>query len=117
SDPISAIIFHLSINPIPSSFPLFAYLSPCGIHCLTKHKLLTHCNEIWSLHGHSPCSSHSFHIGGTTEMLLSGMSPDVVKAMGCWSSNSFPYYWHSLKLLCPLHIKHLPPPVSAHLSV
>ncbi|KIK78103.1 hypothetical protein PAXRUDRAFT_164892, partial [Paxillus rubicundulus Ve08.2h10] len=80
-------------------------------------KLLTHCNEIWSLHRHSPCSSHSFHISGTTEMLLSGMSPDVIKAMGHWSSDSFLHYWHSLELLGPLHTEHLPAPVSAHLSI
>ncbi|KIK78040.1 hypothetical protein PAXRUDRAFT_165062 [Paxillus rubicundulus Ve08.2h10] len=117
SEPISAISSHLSINSFPSYFPLFSYLSPCRVCCLTKWKLMTLCNEIWSLHGLSPCSGHSFSIGSTTEMLLSGVSPDVVKAMGHWSSDSFLHYWFSLKLLGPLHIELLPPPASTHLSI
>ncbi|KIK80339.1 hypothetical protein PAXRUDRAFT_158941, partial [Paxillus rubicundulus Ve08.2h10] len=125
--PISTISSHLSINSLPSSFPLFSYLSPCGAHCLTKQKLMTCCNEIWSLHRLSSCSGHSFLIGSTTEMLLSGVSPDIAKAMGCcwfvgtwymtWSSNSFLCYWHSLELLGPLHIELPPPPTSTHLSI
>ncbi|KAF9220339.1 hypothetical protein BS17DRAFT_714845, partial [Gyrodon lividus] len=26
-------------------------------------------------------------IGGTTDLLLAGVPPDVVKALGCWSSD------------------------------
>lgn len=72
--------------------PLFCYLLPAGLRCLTRRKLLARCNEIWSTAGFKTVSGHSFRIGGTTEMLLSGVPPDVVKALGRWSSDSFLRY-------------------------
>ncbi|KAG1731795.1 hypothetical protein EDD22DRAFT_788407, partial [Suillus occidentalis] len=60
---------------------------------LTKQKLLTRCNTIWLLAGFKSVTGHSFWIGGTTEMLLSGVPPDVVKALGHWSSDTFLHYW------------------------
>ncbi|KIK93936.1 hypothetical protein PAXRUDRAFT_143952 [Paxillus rubicundulus Ve08.2h10] len=55
-------------------------------------------------------TGHSFCIGGTTELLLAGVPPDVVKALGHWSSDTFLHYWCSLELLAPLHIENLPSP-------
>ncbi|KAF9223513.1 hypothetical protein BS17DRAFT_705800, partial [Gyrodon lividus] len=46
-------------------------------------------------------------IGGTTEFLLASVPPDVIKALGCWSSDTFLHYWHSLELLAPLHVENL----------
>ena len=36
----------------------------------------------YSLNGLPGSSGHSFRIGGTTELLISGVPPDVVKMMG-----------------------------------
>ena len=107
SDPIAALENHLHINNPPANIPLFSYLSPRGWHCLSKKKLLAHCNAIWSSHGIPSCSGHSFHIGGMTELLLSGVPPDIVKALGHWSSDAFLRYWRSLELIAPLHIENL----------
>ena len=46
SDPISALDCHLHINNPPQNFPLFSHLSLRGWHCLSKKKLLAHCNSI-----------------------------------------------------------------------
>ncbi|KIJ07704.1 hypothetical protein PAXINDRAFT_89979 [Paxillus involutus ATCC 200175] len=107
-DPIAAIDNHLLINHIPPNLPLFSYLSNRGWRCLTKKKLLLRCNSIWSLAGIPTTTGHSFRIGGTTELLLAGVPPDVVKALGRWSSDAFLRYWRSLELLAPLHIENLP---------
>ncbi|KIK74200.1 hypothetical protein PAXRUDRAFT_176435 [Paxillus rubicundulus Ve08.2h10] len=32
---------------------------------------------------------HSFQIGGTTELLVTGVPPDVIKVLGWWSSDAF----------------------------
>jgi hypothetical protein len=45
------------------------------------------CNEIWGAAGYPHTTGHSFRIGGTTELLLPGVTVDVVKAMGRWSSD------------------------------
>jgi hypothetical protein len=93
SDVIAALVEHLAVNIFPSNYPLFSYHTACGLHYLTRAKLLDRCNEIWALNGLPGSSGHSFHIGGTTELLISGVPPDVVKTMGRWSSNSFLRYW------------------------
>ncbi|TFK16572.1 hypothetical protein FA15DRAFT_548136, partial [Coprinopsis marcescibilis] len=60
---------------------------------LTKAHFLERCNQIWTGLGYLRITGHSFRIGGTTELLLAGVPPDVVKAMGRWSSDSFLKYW------------------------
>ncbi|KAG1775838.1 hypothetical protein EV702DRAFT_1198742 [Suillus placidus] len=72
-------------------------------------KFISQCNSIWSAAGIPIASGHSFRIGGTTELLLSGVPPDVVKALGRWSSDAFLRYWWKLDLLAPRHIENLPP--------
>ncbi|KIJ58033.1 hypothetical protein HYDPIDRAFT_48857, partial [Hydnomerulius pinastri MD-312] len=106
-DPIAAITNHLARNPGPPNIPLFAYIPPRGWCCLTKKKLMARCNVIWSAAGIPSITGHSFRIGGTTELLLAGVPPDVVKALGRWSSDAFLRYWRSLELLAPLHVENL----------
>ena len=82
SDPIAALENHLRVNNPPANIPLFSYLSLWGWRCLSKKKLLTCCNSIWLLVGIPFSSGHSFCIGGTTELLLSGVPLNVVKSLG-----------------------------------
>ncbi|KAG1774961.1 hypothetical protein EV702DRAFT_973859 [Suillus placidus] len=82
SDSIVAVEHHLQLNEASNDLPLFSYTLPTGFHCLTHRKFLTRCNSIWSLAGFTPTSGHSFHIGRTTELLLAGVPPDIVKALG-----------------------------------
>jgi hypothetical protein len=118
SDPIRSIELHLRLSNLSHRDPLFSYALSSGHACLTRRKFLARCNSIWVHAGFKAVTGHSFRIGGTTEMLLSGVPPDVVKALGQWSSDSFLRYWRSLELLAPLHVENLkhcvlvtPPPV------
>lgn len=88
--------------------PLFSFHDGNSWHCLTHCKFLARCNSVWSMLGLPPFTGHSFRIGGTTELLLSKVPPDVVKTLGCRSSDAFLQYWHSLELLAPLHAECLP---------
>ncbi|KAJ7758190.1 hypothetical protein DFH07DRAFT_1025064 [Mycena maculata] len=103
SNPINpriALDMHLLANRCDNHSPLFAYSGATGPTILTKPKFLERCNEIWQAAG---STGHSFRIGGTTELLFAGVSPDVVKAMGRLSSDAFRRYWRSLEDLAPIH--------------
>ncbi|KAF9226532.1 hypothetical protein BS17DRAFT_775793 [Gyrodon lividus] len=84
SDPIAAISNHQVLQTFP--------FSPRGWRCLTKKKLVARCDMIWSAAGIPSITGHSFRIGGTTELLLAGVPPDVVKALGRWSCDAFLRY-------------------------
>ncbi|KAJ7315240.1 hypothetical protein DFH08DRAFT_715846, partial [Mycena albidolilacea] len=106
-DPEIALRMHLTISNLPPSTPLFAYRTPTGFQTLTCPKFLQRCNEIWEAAGYPRTTGHSFRIGGTAELLLAGVAPDVVKAMGRWSSDVFHRYWRSLEDLAPLHASNI----------
>lgn len=99
--PLKALKNHFKINQLSRKLPLFAYTSPRGIHNLTKRRFLSRCNSIWTKLGYPRTTGHSFRIGGTTELLLAGVPPDVVKTLGRWSSDSFLRYWRLLDEIAP----------------
>lgn len=74
-----------------------------GLLALTKRKFIGRCNVIWAQFGFPKSTGHSFRIGGTTELLVAGVPPDVVRMMGRWSSDAFLRYWRSLDMIAPLH--------------
>ena len=106
-DPITLLKRHLRINNISVDAHLFSYTSPQGSSPLTKSLFLQRCNDIWSRLGYPRTTGHCFRIGGTTELLIAGTPPDVVKATGRWSSDSFLRYWRSLDDIAPQYIRHL----------
>jgi hypothetical protein len=106
-NPITLLKRHLRINNIPNDTHLFSYSSATGFSPLTKSVFLRRCNDIWQALGYPRTSGHCFRIGGTTELLLAGTPPDVVKATGRWSSDSFMRYWRSLDDIAPQYIRHL----------
>ena len=106
-DPISLLKRHLRVNNVPNAAHIFSYSTGAGHTSLTKSTFLQRCNDIWQLLGYPHTTGHCFRIGGTTELLLAGTPPDVVKAMGRWSSDSFLRYWRSLEDLAPQYIRHL----------
>lgn len=108
SDPINALDIHHLLNNPPADILLFSYRLRLGWRCLTQRKFLACCNLIWLVAGLLAFTGHSFCIGGTTKLLLSGVPPNVVKALGRWSSDTFLCYWRSLDLLAPLHAELLP---------
>ena len=106
-DPISLLNNVIQVNMIPEDGHIFSYKTPDGLSPLTKPLFLRRCNEIWQALGYPHTTGHCFRIGGTTELLIAGTPPDVVKATGRWSSESFLRYWRSLDDIAPLHIHNL----------
>ena len=106
ADPISAMDNHLRVNDAPPDLPLFSYKTGGRWTALSKSKFLVWCNNIWLANGESHVlSGHSFRIGGTTELLLRGIPPDVVKTLGRWASDSFLTYWRSVESLAHIHLE------------
>ncbi|KAF7334413.1 putative reverse transcriptase domain protein [Mycena venus] len=104
SDPVQAVENTISVNNIPADQPLFSYRTKNGgLICLTRRKFLKRCNEIWSRHGFPAFTGHSFRIGGTTELLLAGVHPDVVQVMGRWQSDAYKVYWRRMDILSTVH--------------
>ncbi|PPQ94250.1 hypothetical protein CVT25_004970 [Psilocybe cyanescens] len=108
SDPLQLLRNHMLINKLPQRLPLFAYTTPSGPKTLTKRHFITRCNAIWKTHGYPRTTGHSFRIGGTTELLLAGVPPDVVKTLGRWSSDSFLRYWRSPEDIAPQYTQNVP---------
>jgi hypothetical protein len=108
TDPVDATINHVSVNNIPPDQPLFSYRNDKGrLVCLSRRKFLQRCNNVWKKHGVPSITGHSFRIGGTTHLLIAGVNPDVVQAMGRWNSEAFLIYWRRLDILAPLHAEFL----------
>lgn len=113
ADPIAAMEYHLALNDMPPYFPLFAYTANGSIIALTKKRFLDRCNSVWGALLSHELSGHCFRIGGTTELLLRGISPHVVKALGRWSSDAFLRYWRSTDALAHLHLEDSSEPSSS----
>ncbi|KAF9536812.1 hypothetical protein CPC08DRAFT_745502 [Agrocybe pediades] len=109
-DPLPALANHLHLNNFPCDLPLFTYTSPSksSFRILTKNAFLKRCNEIWRSHGFPTVTGHCFRIGGTTEYLLCGVDPNVVRIMGRWSSDAFMRYWRNIDELVPTYASNLP---------
>ena len=116
-NPIPALDNHIALNSPPAHYPLFSYCAGQGHVCLTSRKFLARCNEIWSMYRLPSSTGHCFCIGGTTELLLRGVPPDVVKMLGRWKSDAFLVYWRSLELIAPLYAEYLEPIISSVLPL
>lgn len=106
-NPISLLKNHIRVSAVHDSDFLFSFTSSDGPTPLTKRLFLDRCNEIWSTYGYPRTTGHCFRIGGTTELLILGTPPDVVKVMGRWSSDSFLRYWRSLEDIAPFHVRNI----------
>ncbi|KAI0065325.1 hypothetical protein BV25DRAFT_1869020 [Artomyces pyxidatus] len=101
-DPYSALEHHLFVNePVPAN-------TISGYAHLTRSDFMLRCNTIWSTTGFSSLTGHSFRIGGTTHLLLSGVDPWVVMAQGRWTSKAFLSYWRKTELILPTFIEAIP---------
>ncbi|KAE9405309.1 hypothetical protein BT96DRAFT_784426, partial [Gymnopus androsaceus JB14] len=104
--PFNAMQMHVRANArIPDDFSLFAYVDDHGQpHHMVKSVFLTFCEKIWSDKGFPLVQGHSFRIGGAVELLLAGVSPEVVAAVGGWTSLAFLIYWRRFEDILPVHI-------------
>ncbi|KAF9027718.1 hypothetical protein BDZ89DRAFT_1256909 [Hymenopellis radicata] len=113
TNPVTALKDHIFLNDIGDDDPLASYLDENGVRkILTGRAMMARCNELWTQKGLVRLTGHCFRIGGTTFYLLAGVSTDVVKALGRWSSDAFLRYWRSLELLSILHIEMIEPPTN-----
>jgi hypothetical protein len=107
-NPISLLKNHIRVNGVHSDQPLFSIPSSDTTYSpLTKKLFLQRCNAVWSVFGYPHTTGHCFRIGGTTELLVLGTPPDVVKVTGRWSSDSFLRYWRSLEQIAPQYIRNI----------
>lgn len=93
--PCRTLVCHLrKAWKLPPSAPLFAYEAPGpqGWKALTKDAFMHKCRSIWQAANLGDCSGHSFRIGGTTELLMRGVSHDIVKLQGRWLSDAWLRY-------------------------
>jgi hypothetical protein len=103
--PIKALTFHFSMNhQIPDNAPLFAFMSTSGYSLPTKSFFLSTCSSIWEAAGLPPVQGHSFRIGGASELLTAGVSPEVVACLGGWTSLAFLLYWRKVEHILPMNI-------------
>jgi hypothetical protein len=71
---------------------------------MTKTWLMKRCLQIWDDAGILRAFSHSFRIGGSTELLLTGVPLDIVAILGGWTSLAFLLYWCKIEPIVPMHI-------------
>jgi len=89
---------------ISPNLPLFSSVDSKGnITYPIKSIFLDFCRKGASSANLNPFSGHSFRIGGTVELLLSGVPPEVVASLGGWSSMAFLLYWRKLDEIIPNH--------------
>lgn len=104
--PYIAMKRHLEGSPnIPADFSLFGYVDESGnLQHMVKSTFLTFCESIWKGKGLLNVHGHSFRIGGAVELLIAKVPPEVVAAMGGWTSLAFLIYWRRFEEILPAHI-------------
>ncbi|KAE9404092.1 hypothetical protein BT96DRAFT_813919 [Gymnopus androsaceus JB14] len=96
---------HIRVNKLGPDNPLMVYRDKNSeLKVLTKPTFLKRCNAVWSKHNIPCMTGHCFCIGGTTNYLILGIPPDVVKALGRWKSDAFLRYWRDLESLASIHL-------------
>jgi hypothetical protein len=95
---------HLDVNrEAPGTTSLFAYATADGRwEHMTKHRFMDFCTDIWSKAALAHVLGHSFRIGGAVELLLAGVSPEIVAATGGWTSLAFLLYWRRMEEILPM---------------
>ena len=75
---------HLMNNSeIPPHTPLFSFeTGPSSWLPMKQSWLMECCGEVWLKNNLAPLTGHSFHIGGTTHLLLLGMDPFIMMVQG-----------------------------------
>ncbi|KIK73354.1 hypothetical protein PAXRUDRAFT_178672, partial [Paxillus rubicundulus Ve08.2h10] len=92
SDPKAALENHFTINDPLSHHHLFAYKVKEKCQPLMKDKFMEWINFAAKKASLNLMQGHGLGIGWTLEYLLRGVSFEVVKSMGRWSSNAFALY-------------------------
>lgn len=71
---------------------------------MLKHYFMDECCRVWSLEKLQLVDGHSYRIGGSVELLLAGVAPEVIVALGGWISLAFLLYWRRIEEILPMNI-------------
>ncbi|KAJ3964946.1 hypothetical protein EV361DRAFT_811448 [Lentinula raphanica] len=104
--PFNALSKHIEANQgLPTDFSFFGYIDEKGSpHHMVKSSFLSFCSSIWTGKGFERVQGHSFRIGGAVELLIAGISPEVVASIGGWTSLAFLVYWRRFEDIIPTHV-------------
>ncbi|KAJ7035993.1 hypothetical protein C8F04DRAFT_1258353 [Mycena alexandri] len=103
--PVWAFRNHLAVNHSPpASTPLFAYRERDSWRVLTKDLFLRTTSATFAAAGLENVFGHSYRIGGSVELLLAGVEPEVIMKLGGWTSLCFLIYWRRLEQILPQRI-------------
>jgi hypothetical protein len=105
--PVAAMKAFLKRHRVSRRAHLFAYRVDGALRPLTKRVFLAEINAIATGLGLCRVTGHCFRIGGTTQLLVSGVPPDVVRVAGRWASDSFLRYWREYERVLPQHVNDL----------
>ncbi|KAF9226156.1 hypothetical protein BS17DRAFT_697732, partial [Gyrodon lividus] len=61
-------------------------------------------SKVWVSQRYPDLPGHAFRIGGTTELLIQGVAPDIVATQGRWTLRAFLEYWRCIEVILPLFI-------------
>ena len=102
--PCMALRNHLNTNrDVPSTLSLFTFITANGHwEHMTKSKFMDFCATVWREAALAHILGHSFCIGGAVELLLMGMSPEIVVATGGCTSLAFLLYWWRMEEILPM---------------
>ncbi|KIK52990.1 hypothetical protein GYMLUDRAFT_179485, partial [Collybiopsis luxurians FD-317 M1] len=104
--PFHALSRHLEANAnIPDNFSFFGYIDEHGKpQHMVKSTFLAFCDKIWKAAKLEHVHGHSFRISGAVELLIAGVPPEVVAAIGGWTSMAFLIYWRCFQDIIPAHV-------------
>lgn len=90
-----------STTPPPDQ-PLFSWRHSNGLRALTRTEFLKRINLAASELGLANLKGHGIPIRSTLEYLLRGVPFEVVKSIGCWTSEAFLLYlWQHAVIIAP----------------
>jgi hypothetical protein len=104
---VAAMCYLVAAHQVPHRAHLFMYRVARTFRPLMKRVFLAEVNTFATAHGLVRVTGHCFRIGGTTQLLASGVPPNIVKAAGRWASDSFLRYWREHERVLPQHVNDL----------
>jgi hypothetical protein len=69
---------------------------------ITKDAFIKSSTQVFKAAGLERVFGHSYRIGGSLDLLLAGVAPEIIMKLGGWTSLCFLIYWRRLERIIPL---------------
>jgi hypothetical protein len=69
---------------------------------ITKDALIKLSAQVFKAAGLELVFGHSYRIGGSLDLLLASVAPEIIMKLGGWTSWCFLIYWRRLERVIPL---------------